>query len=518
MAMAGVVRWAMLVVLLGVCLLAAEGAPGAQGELGTVSSVSASQGVTHGRARRSTAADEEDGSDYNNDEPENYEDEGTGEEEEESSPAPPPTFFSSPVNYTMRPGDDVMFPCQVDSIGKMVQMWLNGTQTITIKDSILGDKERVSRFPNMTLLIKNVRPEDSGTYTCQIVSQPLANLTHYLKVPAPAKILSHSQKQSVTLGQSLTLTCNVWGYPQPTVKWTLQGREVPDATFNEDGSVLTVKSVTKHHEGHYKCIADNHVGRPVDATIIVNVANRPQVTAQKSKINSGEGETVDLACTVSGQPKPMLKWYKDGQEMEIGTSRFEVSANNNTYILRIKNLEKSDFGTYSCVAKNKHGIRQKNITLTGFPDIPKYRGSEVEDDKVILKWDVESSVPIEKHELRYRKQGVEDWEVANPMVKDPQGNIYSVEYALENLSAGNYEVVFRSKNEYGWGEQSELQHFKQSEKLNNHEEESPSIEEKPAAETSKRGPDGSASSICTLSSLTSAFLAISVFRTLYIHL
>ncbi|GLH00446.1 Interference hedgehog [Gryllus bimaculatus] len=413
-----------------------------------------------------TAADEEDGSDYNNDEPDNYEDEGTGEEEEESSPAPPPNFFSSPVNYTMRPGDDVMFPCQVDSIGKMVQMWLNGSQTITVKDSILGDKERVSRFPNMTLLIKNVRPEDSGTYTCQIVSQPLANLTHYLKVPAPAKILSHSQKQSVTLGQSLTLTCNVWGYPQPIVKWTLQGREVPDATFNEDGSVLTVKSVTKHHEGHYKCIADNHVGRPVDATIIVNVANRPQVTAQKSKINSGEGETVDLACTVSGQPKPMLKWYKDGQEMEIGTSRF--------------------------------------------PDIPKYRGSEVEDDKVILKWDVESSVPIEKHELRYRKQGVEDWEVANPMVKDPQGNIYSVEYALENLSAGNYEVVFRSKNEYGWGEQSELEHFKQSEKLNNHEEESPSIEEKPAAETSKRGPDGSASSICTLSSLTSAFLAISI--------
>lgn len=59
---------------------------------------------------------------------------------------------------------------------------------------------------------------------------------------------------------------------------------------------------------------------------------------------------VSFECKVVGFPTPMLKWYKDGQELKPGDV-YQLTGTNS-------------LGTYCCVAKNCMGESSSTATLT----------------------------------------------------------------------------------------------------------------------------------------------------------
>ena len=75
-----------------------------------------------------------------------------------------------------------------------------------------------------------------------------------------------------------------------------------------------------------------------------------------------EGDTVVLACSATGLPRPSIQWYKDGVLLmnESLTSIYTEEFENNgllftTSILELCSVGGDDVGTYSCQATNNIG-------------------------------------------------------------------------------------------------------------------------------------------------------------------
>ncbi|KAK0393108.1 hypothetical protein QR680_000057 [Steinernema hermaphroditum] len=77
------------------------------------------------------------------------------------------------------------------------------------------------------------------------------------------------------------------------------------------------------------------------------------------------GYKLVLICTAEGDPRPMIKWYKEGAEMH--------PKNNVHYYekpigelklwskLEVDPATMGDQGVYACVANNQHGVMAKNF-------------------------------------------------------------------------------------------------------------------------------------------------------------
>ena len=77
-----------------------------------------------------------------------------------------------------------------------------------------------------------------------------------------------------------------------------------------------------------------------------------------------EGNTVQLVCTATGRPSPMIQWYKDGvlitNDTSSLTSIYNEEFENNgllftSSILEVCSVGADSRGTYSCLALNAAG-------------------------------------------------------------------------------------------------------------------------------------------------------------------
>ena len=74
-----------------------------------------------------------------------------------------------------------------------------------------------------------------------------------------------SENQTVHEGDIVTLNCTASGIPAPVISW----RRV------SDDSVITFPlNVTIHHNGAYRCTADNGYGNPATAEVFISVQSK----------------------------------------------------------------------------------------------------------------------------------------------------------------------------------------------------------------------------------------------------
>ncbi|XP_058876960.1 obscurin-like [Acipenser ruthenus] len=67
------------------------------------------------------------------------------------------------------------------------------------------------------------------------------------------------------------------------------------------------------------------------------------------------GETVKLACKVSGTPKPVITWYKDGRAVEVDPHHIIIEDPDGSCTLILDNLTADDSGQYMCFAASTAG-------------------------------------------------------------------------------------------------------------------------------------------------------------------
>eukprot|EP00069_Balaena_mysticetus_P009489 bmy_20265T0 len=67
------------------------------------------------------------------------------------------------------------------------------------------------------------------------------------------------------------------------------------------------------------------------------------------------GETVKLACRVTGTPKPIVSWYKDGKPVEVDPHHILIEDPDGSCALILDNLTGVDSGQYMCFAASAAG-------------------------------------------------------------------------------------------------------------------------------------------------------------------
>lgn len=89
-----------------------------------------------------------------------------------------------------------------------------------------------------------------------------------------------------------------------------------------------------------------------------------------------EGKTLNLTCTVFGNPDPEVVWFKNDRDIELN-EHFSAKVEQAKYVsMSIKGVTSEDSGKYSIHVKNKYGGEKIDVTVSVYqhgeaiPDVP----------------------------------------------------------------------------------------------------------------------------------------------------
>lgn len=133
------------------------------------------------------------------------------------------------------------------------------------------------------------------------------------------------------------------------------------------GNTLAIANVSKDDRGTYYCVADNGVGSGARRHIGVEVEFPPFVWSAQPKVEQAMQYDADLHCRIEAFPSPSVAWVKDGQAISDNQNyMISIFARNDDFMdttLRVRRIEKRQYGTYFCRALNKLGINETAIEL-----------------------------------------------------------------------------------------------------------------------------------------------------------
>ena len=134
------------------------------------------------------------------------------------------------------------------------------------------------------------------------------------------------------------------GHPSPVVTWRKLSGTLPQERVHYNNSSLQIVNVRKADSDTYFCSAVNLLGTTEKRTLLV-VVSRPRFhTKPPARVDGTEGDTLLLNCSATGDPKPVVRWEKHGEQLPAGRS---LQTNG---VLFLRDMKINDKGFYSCVA------------------------------------------------------------------------------------------------------------------------------------------------------------------------
>ncbi|CDW54859.1 I-set domain containing protein [Trichuris trichiura] len=86
------------------------------------------------------------------------------------------------------------------------------------------------------------------------------------------------------------------------------------------------------------------------------------------------GQQVVLECQLEGQPDPVIKWLKDGQNV-TNCPDYQLTQEGNKVKLVIPSVQTSDSGRFDCQALNAAGSKSSSCILIVAPTVPDLGGA-----------------------------------------------------------------------------------------------------------------------------------------------
>ncbi|TRZ02412.1 hypothetical protein DNTS_034467 [Danionella cerebrum] len=265
------------------------------------------------------------------------------------------------LEMTVIKGDDVTLPCEVESVPPPIISWTKDKQLIS------PFSNRHVHLPSGSMRITDARESDAGLYLC-VATNIAGNVTQSVKLSVfvPPRILAGPQAMKVQVGHATDLPCVAQGVPKPSVSWLKNGTILQDdSQYRISDGALTLYQVGVSDQGVYVCMATNIAGK-AEASIQLHVLVPPVVEVSEPPFNSPLQERVAnqqiaFPCPAKGSPEPIIKWFRNGQELtgnEPGVSILEDGT-----LLILASVSPLDNGEYSCMAVNDAGTTEKKYQL-----------------------------------------------------------------------------------------------------------------------------------------------------------
>ncbi|KAM6170210.1 hemicentin-2 [Rhynchocyon petersi] len=233
------------------------------------------------------------------------------------------------------------------------------------------------------LQILNAQEEDAGQYTCVVTNELGEAMKNYhVEVLIPPSISKDdplgefgTKEVKTKVNSTLTLECECWAMPPPTISWYKDGQPVsPSERLHVlgDGRLLQIQPTQVSDSGRYLCVATNVAGEDDQHfNVLIQVPPMFQKMSDAStgfEILSQEEEEVRgevteyreivennpayLHCDTNAVPPPELTWYREDQPLSATDG---VSLLQGGRVLQIPLVRAEDAGRYSCKASNEVG-------------------------------------------------------------------------------------------------------------------------------------------------------------------
>ncbi|XP_039752240.1 obscurin-like isoform X7 [Pararge aegeria] len=223
------------------------------------------------------------------------------------------------------------------------------------------------------LSIDSCRPEDAGSYSLTVTNK-LGDVASKATVEVGQKerkpaFIAELHPTKVIEGFPVKLEVKVIGHPQPTIKWTHNGKEiVPDGkrirvVSQPDGThSLLINEATPADAGTYAVIAVNDKGETTtkaDLTVASredssSPQERPQFIHGLREVSGEEGQPLTVTAPFTANPVPQVTWTKDGQPLSPN-ERILLTCDGKRVGLEINPLELPDAGVYAVKLVNPLG-------------------------------------------------------------------------------------------------------------------------------------------------------------------
>ena len=226
-----------------------------------------------------------------------------------------------------------------------------------------------------SLNIHKTHQSSGGQYSCNVTLPSGEELSSKCLVKVPRDsvtktvtkdgtkptIKAQSKKNNVIkAGKAFELSCEVFGSPQPSVKWLHNGIPFSNSSAISNGiAKVTIPTSKETDAGLYQCIATNENGETItEFTVeIESGAEKPVFARKLENTEVKEGKPLKLSVKITSPVKPKVTWVIEGKELVSGENGVKISSTEQIFTLNISSV-KSDLhaGTVECQAENNSGL------------------------------------------------------------------------------------------------------------------------------------------------------------------
>uniref|UniRef100_A0A672KTX1 Neural cell adhesion molecule 1-like n=1 Tax=Sinocyclocheilus grahami TaxID=75366 RepID=A0A672KTX1_SINGR len=274
-----------------------------------------------------------------------------------------------PSRHTLCVGESRFFLCEVIGGAKEIDWFAPTGEKIEpgrLDISVIRNDET-----STTLTIYNAKVDNAGTYKCVASSGDReAEATVNLKIYQKITFTNVPSPQEFTEGDNAIIVCDVISSPPPTVLWKYKGAKIQfekDVRFRTlNNNHLQIQGIRKTDEGVYTCEGRIKARGEVDfrsIKVVVNVLPTIRIRQAETNGTADMGFSTLLACDADGFPEPMVTWARNSVPLESGD---KYSFNEDGSEMTILDVTKLDEGDYTCIAKNKAGESEQELSLKVF--------------------------------------------------------------------------------------------------------------------------------------------------------